>query len=229
MTLGFLSPAVQAGSPPAKSPIAAAAARAGARLEVREEWEVPVSFGDEVGERRATQETVGFADASWLRKTQLDGPAEALDGCAAALSFGTASLHAGAWWCRLTPTRALILGAAPAADSVGGAHLLDVTTQYCALRIAGPRCRDVMARFCALDLRPAVSPATALRPGSVARTPGLVVVEEPDQLLVLVGAALGEYFWTVVNDAATRLGGRPVGTDVLRGGALNLQEASADA
>ena len=55
------------------------------------------------------------------------------------------------------------------------------------------------------------------------------MVEEPDQLLVLVGAALAEYFWTVVDDAATRLGGRPVGTDVLRGGALDLQEASADA
>jgi glycine cleavage system aminomethyltransferase T len=229
MTLGFLSPAVQAGSPPARSPIAAVAGRAGARLEVRDQWEVPVAFGDEVGERRAKQETAAFADASWLPKTQLDGPAQALDDCAADLCFGTAALYAGAWWCRLTPTRAVILGAAPAADSVAGADLLDVTAQYCALRIAGPRCRDVMARFCALDLRPAVAPVTALRPGSVARTPGLVVVEEPDRLLVLVGAALAEYFWTVVDDAATRLGGRPVGTDVLRGGVLDLQEASADA
>jgi glycine cleavage system aminomethyltransferase T len=229
MSLGFLSPAVQAGSPPARSPIAGTAARHGARLEVSGDWEVPVSFGDEAAERSATQETVGFADASWMPKTQLDGPAAALDGCGAALSFGTASLHRGAWWCRLTPTRALILGSPPAADSVAGAQLLDVTTQYCALRIAGPRCREVMARFCALDLRPTVSPPTALRPGSVARTPGLVVVEESDQLLVLVGAALAEYFWTVVGDAAARLGGRPVGTEVLRGEALDLQEASADA
>jgi heterotetrameric sarcosine oxidase gamma subunit len=229
MTLGFLSPAVQGGSPPAKSPIAGAAVRTGARLEVRNGWEVPVSFGDDAAEKRATLQTVGFADASWLSKTQLDGPAEALDGCAGELSLGTAGLHAGAWWCRLTPTRALVLGAPPAAESAAGAQLLDVTAQYCALRIAGPLCRDVMARFCALDLRPAVAPVAALRPGSVARTPGLVVVEEADQLLVLVGAALGEYFWTVVNDAATRLGGRPVGSDVLRGGALDLQEASADA
>ncbi|HTU31133.1 MAG TPA: hypothetical protein VMF07_17215 [Solirubrobacteraceae bacterium] len=229
MSLDFLTPALGAGSPPARSPIAGTAARDGGRLEVRGDWEVPVSFGDQAAERRATQESVGFADASWLTKTQLDGPAEALDGCVAGLSFGTASLHRGAWWCRLTPTRALILGAAPAADSVSGAQLLDVTTQYCALRIAGPRCREVMARFCALDLRPTVSPPTALRPGSVARTPGLVVVEEAEQLLVLVGSALAEYFWTVVSDAATRLGGRPVGTEVLRGEALDLQEASADA
>jgi|SRR5579875_1269439 len=229
MTLGFLSPGVHDGSPPAKSPIASVAARAGAHLEVRGEWEVPVSFGDEAAEHHATQETVGFADASWLSKTQLDGSAEALDGCAAGLSLGTASLHCGAWWCRLAPTRALVLGAPPAAESVGCAHLLDVTAQYCALRIAGPRCREVMSRFCALDLRPTVSPPTALRPGAVARTPGLVVVEEPDQLLVLVGTALAEYFWTVVSDAATRLGGRPVGTDALRAEVLDPQEASADA
>jgi len=229
MTLEFLTPAVHTGSPPAKSPVAGAAARSGGRLELRNGWETAVSFGDEAGEQRARQQTVGFADASWLPKTQIDGSAEALDECAAGLTLGTASLYQGAWWCRLTPTRALVLGAAPSADSVSDAHLLDVTAQYCALRIAGPLCRDVMARFCALDLRPAVAPPTALRPGSVARTPGLVVVEQADQLLVLVGAALAEYFWTVVNDAATRLGGRPVGTDVLIGGALDLQEASADA
>jgi glycine cleavage system aminomethyltransferase T len=229
MNLGFLSPLISAGSPPARSPIAGIAARHGARVEVRNGWEVPVSFGDEAGEQRAAQESAAFADASWQATTQIDGPAQALDGCAAELSFGTASRHRGAWWCRLTPTRALILGSPPDPDSTPGADLLDVSTQYCALRIAGPRCREVMARFCALDLRAAVAPPSALRPGSVARTPGLVVVEQSDQLLVMVGAALAEYFWTVVNDAATRLGGRPVGTDVLRGGTLDLQEASVDA
>ncbi|MGH2910659.1 MAG: hypothetical protein ACRDK8_15370, partial [Solirubrobacteraceae bacterium] len=83
--------------------------------------------------------------------------------------------------------------------------------------------------FCALDLRPAVAPPTALRPGSVARTPGLVVVEDADQLLLMVGAALAEYLWTVVIDAAARLGGGPVGIDVVGGGAPALLQAGADA
>lgn len=229
MTLGFLSPAVHRGSPPAESPIASAAARGGARLEVRNGWRVPVTFGDEAAERRLRQQTVAVADASWAAKTQLDGPAAALDGCAAGLQLGTAIPYRGAWWCRLTPTRALVLGSAPTAEMVDGVALLDVSAQYCAVRIAGPHCREVMARFCALDLRSAVAPPTALRPGSVARTPGLVVVEEADQLLVLVGAALAEYLWTVVIDAAARLGGGPVGVDVIRGGALDLQEARVDA
>lgn len=229
MTLEFLSPSVGGDSPPAESPIASVAARAGARLEVRDGWRVPVTFGDRAAEGRVRSETVGVADASWLTKTQLDGPAAALDGSAAGLRLGTAVQHEGAWWCRLTPTRALVLGGAPGSVAVDGADSLDVTAQYCALRIAGPRCRDVMARFCALDLRPAVAPPTALLPGSVARTPGLVVVESADQLLVVVGAALAEYLWTVVIDAAGRLGGGPVGTDVLSGDALDLQEAGADA
>jgi sarcosine oxidase subunit gamma len=96
-------------------------------------------------------------------------------------------------------------------------QVVDVTTQFCALRIEGPLALPLMARFCALDLRPAVAPPTALRPGSVARTPGLVIVEGPDQLLVLAGAAFAEYLWTVVSDAAGRLGGRPVRAQVLEG------------
>jgi sarcosine oxidase subunit gamma len=229
MTLDFLSPSAQGGSPPAESPIAPVAARAGARLEVRDGWRVPVTFGDQAAERRVVRETVGVADASWLTKTQLDGPADALDGCAPGLSLGTAVAHRGAWWCRLTPTRALVLGSAPAPGSLEGVDPLDVTAQYCALRIAGPRCREVVARFCALDLRPAVAPPTALRPGSVARTPGLVVVEDADQLLLMVGAALAEYLWTVVIDAAARLAGGPVGIDVVGGGAPALLQAGADA
>ena len=47
----------------------------------------------------------------------------------------------------------------------------------------------------------------------MARTPGYVLVEAEDRLLVLVGWALGEYLWEVVADAAEHLGGGPVGAD----------------
>jgi hypothetical protein len=49
----------------------------------------------------------------------------------------------------------------------------------------------------------------------VARTPGAVLREGEERFLMLFGAALGQYVWTVVADAAASLGGGPVGLDAL--------------
>jgi glycine cleavage system aminomethyltransferase T len=105
----------------------------------------------------------------------------------------------------ITPERGLVLG-----EPADG---LDITTQLGAIRVAGPLARETIARFCALDLRPRVAPPGRLLPGSVARSAGYVLVEEPDRFLLLFGAAYGEYVWDVVSDAGKRLGGRPVGVD----------------
>jgi hypothetical protein len=229
VNLDFIAPLLTDGAPPAESPMLSAASRNGATIVVRDGWAVPVGFGDEVDQRRAIAETVGFADASALRKLELHGHAELLTRCVGGLTLGTATPYEGAWWCPLTPTRVLALGGLPSTSELDEFGVLDVTTQFCALRIAGPLTRQLMARFCALDLRPEVSPPRSLRPGSVARTPGLVLVEAPDRLLVLVGAALAEYLWTVVDDAARRLGGGPVGADLLATEPLMAEEAPAGA
>ena len=71
----------------------------------------------------------------------------------------------------------------------------------------------MIARFCALDLRPQVAPPGSFRPGSIARQPGMIIVEGEQRFLLLFGWAVGEYVWTVVEDAARSLGGGPVGVD----------------
>ena len=212
MSLEFLSVPAE-GPVVAESPVADVARRAGAELEVRDGWLVPTSFGDDRGQRAAIGETVGFADASGMRKVELQGSIEALRGAwpTGEPQMGLATAHEGGWWCRLTPTLALVLGAGADLDGV------DVTGQYCALRLVGPLVRELMGCFCALDLRPGTAPPGTLLPGSVARTPGLVIVEAELQLLVLAGAAYAEYLWTTVADAAARLGGRPVGSDLIVG------------
>jgi glycine cleavage system aminomethyltransferase T len=200
-TLAFLSPAAADPSVAiARSPMERLAQAAGAQFEVRDGWNVAVSYG--AGEKRAL-EHVAWADMSHLSKSEVRG-----DGVGGEL--GTARREGEGWWCGVTGERALVLGNAAPTDGA-----LDVTCNYAALTILGPQARETIARFCALDLRPHVAPPGSFRPGSVARQPGMILVEGPDRFLLLFGWAVGEYVWTVVADAAGHLGGGPVGLSTL--------------
>jgi glycine cleavage system aminomethyltransferase T len=195
----------------AHSPMERPARQAGARFEVRDGWNVAVEFPERAGA------TVSWADVSHLDKVELQGPAEAIDSAAGSeLPFGTAVRRDDAWWCRLTQTRALVIGTRPELNGAEGLDVLDVTCNYAALTLLGPLARENFARFCALDLRPQVTPVHALRPGSIGRQPGLVIREDEERYLFLFGWATGEYMWGVVADAGGHLGGAPVGADALR-------------
>jgi glycine cleavage system aminomethyltransferase T len=190
----------------ARSPLSAGTAAAGARFELRDGWEVAVRFAEPKVEMRACREQVGWADVSHLRKFELQGASTHLE--AARTDHGV--------WLPLTPERALLVdGPAP---REAGVRTLEITSQLAALRVVGPLARELFASFCALDLRPSVTPRGAFRPGSVARTPGYVLCEAPDRYLMLFGAAYGAYMWDVVCDAGAQLGGRPVGTEALLAG-----------
>jgi glycine cleavage system aminomethyltransferase T len=190
--LEFLRPS---GAAVARSPMESQALAAGAQMEVRGGWNLAVAYPD-----AAAGPPVAWADVSHLRKLEVFGPHK--------LALGTATRTDGAWWCPVTRERALVLGSADL-------DALELTTTLAALTIVGPLAREVFARFCALDLRPQAMPVGAFRPGSLARTPGYVLREDSERFLMLFGWALGEYMWTVVADAAERLGGRPVGVDAL--------------
>jgi glycine cleavage system aminomethyltransferase T len=189
VTYAFLSVDQAAPEVVARSPMERKARAAGARFAVRDGWNVAVAYP-------GGEPETGWADASHLGKLELHG--------AHGLPLGTARREGDAWVCPLTSTRALVIG------DIGGRTGVDVTTAYAALRIQGPQARELFARFCALDLRPHTTPPGAFRPGSVARTPGMVLCEDTDTYLALVGAALGEYLWTVVEDAGRDLNGGPV-------------------
>lgn len=231
MTLEFLEPdaAVEHGGRTvlARSPMEGQARAAGARFEAREGWNVPVAYAASDGAGAAS---VGWADTSHLRKVEVCAREEpvrrvlAAAGGGVRLELGTAQRIDGAWWCPVTPERALVLGGdatlrdrleQAAQDEAEFVSVVDLTTTYAALTLVGPRAREAFARFTALDLRPKVTPVHAFRPGSVARTPGYVLREEEDRYLMLFGAALGHYVWEQVADAATHLGGGPIGADAL--------------
>ena len=192
----------------ARSPMERRAKAAGARFEVRDGWNVAVEY-------RLPPPETSWADVSHLGKLELhDHQVADLP-----LQLGTATRSGGAWWCPLTERRALVLGEPAVLSEVeerrGGASAVDVTTVFAAITLVGQQAREVFAPFCALDLRPSVTPVGGLRPGSIARQPGIVLRESANRYLFLFGWALGEYMWTVVEDAARHLGGGPFGLDAL--------------
>jgi len=208
VSLTFLSPAAADASAVARSPMERRARAAGARFEARDGWNVAVEYP---GEDRV-RETVAWADVSHLRKLERRG--EGVGG-----ELGTARREGETWVCPLTPTRALVIGGEGARVARGDgapADAIDVTTCFAALTIFGPQAREVIARFCALDLRPQVAPPGSFRPGSIARQPGMILVQDTDRFLLLFGWAVGEYVWTVVDDAARSLDGGPVGWGALK-------------
>jgi glycine cleavage system aminomethyltransferase T len=223
-----------AGGAAAISSMARGAAAAGARFEVRDGWEVAVAYAGTQVEERAIRETVGLADVSHLGKLELQGRVGSVG--ALGREFGCANRVDDAWWCPLTPRRALVVCEPGATATLReqlaagfDGHVLDVTSSFAAFALAGPLAREAFARFCALDLRPSMLPVAGFRPGSVARTPGFVLREAPARYLALVGAAVAGSVWEIVVDAATHLGGRPVGADALAAAAPVDEEVEAHA
>ena len=220
-------------APVARSPMERQALAAGGRLEVRDGWSVATAYRSPEQEAETLERTAGWADTSYLGKLELQTFPPLLRAVFAELTggsgfeLGNARRSEGAWWCPLTATRLLVvcdparLAALRGAleEAVGAADepasLVDVTTAFAALTIAGPLAREVFARFCALDLRPRMAPVGAVRPGSVARQPGIVLRAGETRFLMLFGWATTEYMWRQVEEAARHLGGAPVGVDAL--------------
>jgi glycine cleavage system aminomethyltransferase T len=237
MTLEFLRPdaALRSDSfnPVARSPMESTARSAGARFEIRDGWNLAVGYSSSETEAQACRDSVAWSDVSHLGKLELQASPATLEAIVAhasggaSLELGHAARAAGAWWCPLTRARALVVcepsrlaalrellleGAGSATQPVS---IVEVTTIYAAMTLVGPLAREVFARFSAVDLRPRVTPVGALRPGSIARQPGVVVQEAQERYLFLFGWAIGEYMWATVEDAGRHLGGRPVGVDAL--------------
>jgi heterotetrameric sarcosine oxidase gamma subunit len=234
-------------TPVARSPMERNARTAGARFELRDGWNVAVAYQSAEQDAEAVRRTGGWADVSHLGKLELQAaPAElealvAHGAGGALLELGRATRASSAWWCPLTRSRALVicepavLGAVreqitEAAPAVApSAAVVEVTTVYAAMTLAGPVAREVLARFSALDLRPQITPVGALRPGSIGRQPATLICEAPDRFLFWFGWAIGEYMWSIVSDAGEHLGARPVGVDALAPIPDPLQKASTHA
>jgi heterotetrameric sarcosine oxidase gamma subunit len=232
VTLEFLSVDQAADGAVARSPIERALRRAGARLELRDGWNVAADFGSVDDELRACLEAAGLAESSHLRKLELQGPADALAEIVGgatgggALEAHRALLAHDAWWCPVHPERVLVLCPSGVVEEVRDAleraaaehertSLVEVTTGMAAFTVVGPLAREVLARLSALDTRPGSLGEQAFAPVSVGRVPAMVLRENGDRFLVLFGSAYADYQWTALTDAGLALGASIVGADAL--------------
>jgi heterotetrameric sarcosine oxidase gamma subunit len=234
-------------APVARSPMARAAGAAGARLETRDGWSVAAGFASLEQEREACRRAAGWADVSHLGKLELHAAADDLAAIVgeaaggAALELGTATRAADAWWLPLTGERALVVcepGAvaglrerleSAAASAARTVSIVDATCKYAALTLVGPLARELFARFSAIDVRAQALPVAGFRPGSIARSPGLLVREGEERFLLMIGWALGQYLWDTVADAGEHLGGAPVGLDALAEVAIGIAPVREEA
>ena len=93
-------------------------------------------------------------------------------------------------------------------------HLTDVTSNFTAVQIVGPRSRDLLRKLTALDLRPAQFPDLACAQGSLARIHALVLRADIQAHLayqVYCGREFGAYLWDALLDAGQEFGARPFG------------------
>src|SRR3954462_877958 len=237
MSFEFLAPDAAVAddrfAPIARSPMERSARAAGARFETRDGWSVAVGYASLEQEREAGRRVGGGGAVSHVDKIELHASAEDLAAIVssaaggATLELGTATRAVDAWWLPLTHERALVVcepgavGAlrerlrSAAAGASRTVSVVDATCKFAAVTLVGPLAREVFARVSAIDVRARVLPVGGFRPGSIARSPGLLVREGEDRFLLMIGWALGQYLWETVADAGAHLGGAPVGLEAL--------------
>ena len=80
----------------------------------------------------------------------------------------------------------------------------DVSGQRTAIELTGPRARDLLARGCAIDLDPSVAPVGTCVSTLLAQT-GVIILVEPDAVLLLVRSSFASYLARWLEDAGTDL------------------------
>ena len=192
-TLDFLSPGLAEEGATCRSPLLRAQRDAGATVEERGGWLVPVSLpgeADHVGR-------VGIVDLSHLTKLEVR-PA------------GDPPPVDGAVWYPLSRRRALCFCHVPRLEAVrsalAGRLVVDVTAGLAVIALCGPEAPALLRRLTHLHHLPGG--------GDVAHVTAHVL-EQPPGYWIVVAQELGHYLWEVAVDRAAPLGGGPVGVDAL--------------
>ena len=149
----------------------------GCAVRARDGWNVAVGYGAAEAELRLRRPSA-FADRSHLRKLELHGRA----GRARSLEAGVAERRDGRLVVPGDAGRATLVLGGPRGARGGGRgrrrRVVDLTLGLRGAALIGPAARELLARFCAIDVRPTVTPvARASGPDRSRARPGYVLRE----------------------------------------------------
>jgi sarcosine oxidase subunit alpha len=222
-------------------------ASAGARWIDMGDWKRPLHYGDVEAECRAVREAAGIIDVSTLGKLDVEGPGAGafldwlhpnrfsdmsigrvryramLDDAAIVIDDGTVA--------RLGDERFLVSTTTGNLDAVDqwlrwwlagsdrDVSVTDVTSQYAAINLAGPRSRDVLARLTDADVSREAMPYLAAAECQVAGVPAIILrIGFVGELgyEIHVPADFGAHVWDSLMAAGGDDGLRPFGVEAQR-------------
>lgn len=219
----------------------------GARWIDAGQWKRPESYGDSADEVRAVRTAVGLIDVSTLGKVEVIGPAAAellervyinswADLAIGRARYGVMCTEEGIIFddgvgARLGPEHFYLTATTGNADAVFqwlelwratwglDALVVDRTSAYAAMNIAGPQAREVLARLTTLDLSPAAFSYPAIREAEVAGVPCRLLrvgfVGEVGYELHCP-SAYGQHLWDALLGSGRDFGARPFGVEAQR-------------
>jgi aminomethyltransferase len=210
---------VEASVEPRQGPLDEVLRKAGAHMAERAGWLVAADFGSLASEVAVTRSRAGLADVSSIPKFELRGEETELgtvlpDPCAPARVRD-------AWWCPLSPSLTLVLGAPGANGDVGlqvearcegsRVRVADVTDSRVAVCVVGRAASEVLTRAGARDL-----PAGGVRSESIGGIPTVVLHFGELHWLLVAPAADAAELWLALSAAGAPLGLAYVGLDALQ-------------
>ena len=222
-------------NPVARSAVHHLYGKHGARLTAVNGWEVPAAFAGAAAEAAAARAGAGLWDLSAQTKWEIVGAgaqaalAALLGGSAPDVGRATSGTVSGERMLalRLADDRALILGppgvpleaALRASLPTGCAHLLNVTSGLCGIRLGGPSARAILAALTALDVSPQAWPDLACAEGGLAHVHAILLRRDMAGLPafeVYAGRNYGAYLWEAFMDAGRGRGLAPCGLEAER-------------
>ncbi|MBI2878927.1 MAG: (2Fe-2S)-binding protein, partial [Candidatus Rokubacteria bacterium] len=233
--------------PVRRTPLHARHAALGATWMDMGAWKRPLLYTSVEAEVRAVREAVGLIDVSTLGKLEVVGreaaaflewihPGRVADLAVGRIRYRVMCDDAGiilddGTTARLGEDRFFVTTGTGSLEAVGQwlewwlagtgrcVHVADVTSAYAAVNLAGPKCREVLARLTDLDLSPGAFPYMAVREALVGGVPALLLrIGFVGELgyEIHAPAEYGAWLWDLLLDAGREHGIRPFGVEAQR-------------